>query len=121
MAQAHLPVAIDVQHLHHHGVTLLADVFSPLDPTVSQFGDVHHPFHARFQLDEGSEFRGADHLGLDQAVGLVLVLHSDPRVAAGLFDRQQNPVALRLDLQDAYVGDVADLEHVARLVDPTPA
>ena len=76
---------------------------------------------AFFELDEGAVAHHVDHLADDPGADRVLVGHVFPRAGTLLLQSQCDLLALLVDVQDHDVDLVVDLEHVAGVVDPSPA
>ena len=73
------------------------------------------------QLDEGAVGHHVDDLAADPRADRVLVGHVLPRTGGLLLQPQRDLLALLVDVQDHHLDLVVDLEHVAGVVDPSPA
>ena len=97
----------------------LAGVVDALGP--AHLGDVHEPFDALLELDEGAVAHHVDDLAGDAGADRVLVGDVLPRAGALLLQAQRDLLAILVDVQDHDLDLVVDLDHVARVVDPAPA
>src|SRR5690606_13505590 len=67
------PLLVDGEQLDARHVSLLEHIFGPLRPTFLELRDVHQPLHARQDLHEGAERRGALHHTLVDSPDLSLL------------------------------------------------
>src|SRR5262249_39656585 len=97
----------------------LARVVDPLGPR--HLGDMHQPFDAFLELDEGAVAHDVDDLAHDAGADGVLV--GDVLAGAGrlLFQAQGDLFAVLVDVQDHDLDLVVDLDHIAGVVDAAPA
>ncbi len=117
-----LLVQVDVEH---DGLDLLAHVHElarVLDALVpGHLGDVDQPLDALLELDEGAVVRHGDDLALHHRADRVAIRDVAPGILAQLLVAEADALGLSVELEDADLHLVADLEDLRRVVDPTPA
>src|ERR1035437_3483772 len=112
---------IDAEHDHVHriaGVDHIGGLAHLLGP--GHLGEMHQAFDALLQFDESAEIGDARHATLDALAYLVLVGDQVPGVRLELLEPERNAFLAGIDLEDARLHLVADLEDVGGLVDAAP-
>src|SRR5690606_29525211 len=121
-AERDLPVAlVDVEHDGVHDVAdvdHLRRVLDPLGPR--HLRHVHEALDARLELEERAVVGERHDLALDALADRVLVRRVDPRIRLDLLEAQRHALGLGVELQHLDLELVADLEHLARVVDAAP-
>src|SRR6187200_3118579 len=82
--------------------------------------DMHEPFDARHDLDEGAEGDDLRDLPLDLVAFVVRLEHLLPGIALGLFEAERDALALAVDVEHLDLHVLADLEYLGRVVDMAP-
>ena len=107
-----------------HDLDLFADVhdLGRVDVLVGpvHLGDVDQAFDALFDLDEAAVVRDVRDLAEQPRVRRVAPRDVLPRVRAELLDAERNALALAIELEDAHVDLVADLDDLRRVLDALP-
>src|SRR6266540_2443000 len=116
------PTALGVHFEDQHAdvLALRDDLARVLHVPLRELGDVHEPFDARKDLDEGAECDDLRHLAVDDVALLVRLENLLPRICLGLLETQGDALALAVDVEDLHVDCLADLEHLGRMVDVRP-
>src|SRR5689334_441417 len=84
-------------------------------------GDVDEALDALLELDEGAVVLERDDLAADDRAGHVLLGGAAPRILGDLLEAQRDALGVGVELQHLHAHVVADLEQLARVVDPAPA
>src|SRR5206468_9079538 len=71
-------------------------------------------------LDEGAERDDLRHLAVDRVALLVALEHLLPGIGLGLLETERDPLAVAVDVEHLGLDLLADLEHLARVVDVRP-
>src|SRR5687768_1743038 len=112
---------VDVEH---HHLDFLADVhdFRRIHVLVGpvHLGPVHQAFDAFFDLDEAAVVGNVRDLAEQARAGRIAAADLLPRVVAELLDAQRHALALAIELEDAHVDLVADVDHFRRMLDALP-
>src|SRR5262245_22022814 len=121
-AERDAPVrGIDVEH---HDVDFLADLEhlrrmgDALGPR--HLRDVHQPFDAGLELDEGAVIGEADDLAVHARADRIPFGDARPGIRPDLFHDQRHAPALGIVLEHHDAHPVTDVDYVGRLVHPTP-
>src|SRR4051794_339139 len=113
-------LAVDLEDQDLDVVALRDDLARVLDVVVRELGDVHEPFDAGKDLDEGAERDDLRDLPVDDVALGVGVDHLLPRVRLRLLEAERDPLAVAVDVEHLDLDGLADLEHLARVVDVRP-
>src|SRR5262245_56653223 len=121
-AQRNTPALfVDVEH---HHLDFLADVHDLRGVHVLvgpvHLGHVHQAFDAFLDLDEAAVVGDIRHLAEQARAGRIAAADLLPRVVAELLDAQRHALALAIELQDAHVDLVADVDDFRRMLDALP-
>ena len=117
-----LALRVDLEHL---ALDLLADleelrrVLDLLGP--AHLADVDEALDARLELDERAVVGDRHDLAADLLARRVRLLGVVPRIFLGLLEAERDALGLGVVLEDLDGDLVADLEHLARVVDAAPA
>ena len=119
-AQGHsLLVLVHVQHLGLDHVTLLDELVGMADLAgPGHVADVQQAVDPFLDLDEGPVIGQVADLTLDDRSRRILVLDQRPGVDLGLLHAQADLLLALVDVQHHHFDLVADLNHLARVVDP---
>ena len=113
-------LAVDLDDLHVDRLALRDDLARVLDVMLRELRDVHEPFDAGKDLDEGSERDDLGHAPLDDVVLVVALHHLLPRIALGLLETERDALAIAVDVENLDLHRLADVEHLGRMVDMRP-
>ena len=112
---------VDIQH---HDFDFVAGVhdLGRVDVLVGpvHFGHVHQALDAVFDLDEGAVVGDVGDLAEHAGVGRVAPCNVLPRISAQLLEAERDARALAIELEDAHIDLVADLDHFGRMLDALP-
>src|SRR6185369_13807722 len=118
------PVLLDVD-VEHDRLDHVADrdhLRRMLDPAGPRhLGDVDQTLDALLELDEGAVVLERDDLAAHHGAGHVLLGRAAPRILGDLLEAEADALGVGVELEDLHANVVADLEQLARVVDPAPA
>ena len=77
------------------------------------------PFDAVVNACEGAELGQLGDGALDDVADLVALLHQGPGIGLRLLQGERDLLGLGIDAQDVDLHLVADVEHLAGMIDPT--
>src|SRR6185437_3896260 len=110
--------------IEHHDLHFLAGVhdLGGIDVLVGpvHLRDVHQAFHAILDLDERAIVGDVRDLTEHAGVGRVASCDVLPGIRTELLQSQRDARALAIELQDAYVDLIANLDDFGRMFDTTP-
>ena len=113
-------VEVDVDHLDGDLLTDADHLLGDVDVALGQLRDVDQALDAVVDADEGAERHQLGHPARDQLADLVGAGELAPRVLLGRLERQRDPLALQVDVQDLDLDLLADLDHLGGVVDVLP-
>src|SRR3954447_17383531 len=113
-------LGVDLEDLDLDLVARRDDLARVLDVVAGQLGDVHQALDAVEDLDEGAEGDDLGDLALELVADVVGVDDPLPRVLLGLLEAQGDALAVAVDVEHLDLDLLADLEHLARVVDVRP-
>ena len=115
------PLFVDVEH---HDLDFLAGMhdFGGIDVLVGpiHFRDVHQTLDAVFDLDEGAVIGNVRDLAEYTRIGRIAARNVLPRIGAELLETQRHARALAVELENAHVDLIADLDDFGRVLDALP-
>src|SRR4051794_25133983 len=111
---------VDVDDLDEHAVADLHDLLGDLDVTLGELGDVHQTLDALLHADERTERHQLGDLAGHDLPDLVRAGEGLPRVFLGRLERQRDPLAVHVDVEDLDGDLLADLDDLGRVVDVLP-
>src|SRR5207253_10503167 len=114
------PLGVDLEDQHLDVVSLRDDLAWVLDVMLCQFRDVDEALDAWKDLDEGAERDDLRHLAVDGVALLVALEHLLPRIGLRLLEAERDPLAIAVDVEHLDLNLLADLQHLARVVDVRP-
>src|SRR5690606_23884750 len=114
------PVEVDVDDLHEDLVADLDDLLGDLHVPLGQLGDVHQALDALLDADERAERHQLGDAARDDLPDLVGAGELLPRVLLRRLERQRDPLALHVDVQDLDGDLLADLDDLGGVVDVLP-
>ena len=124
LLHAERDLAVALVDVEHHGldhvahVDQLRRVLDALGPR--HLGDVDQALDAGLELDERAVVGERDHLAADALADRVAHRRVAPRIGLDLLQAQRDALGLRVEAQHLHLDLVADLEQLARVVDPAP-
>src|SRR3954453_8463480 len=113
-------LAVDLDDLRLDLIPLRDDLARVLDVMLGELGDMHEPFDAGEDLDEGAERDDLRNLAVDLVSLVVGIDDLLPWIRLGLLQPERDPLALTVDVEDLHLHVLADLEHLGRMVDVAP-
>src|SRR5690606_15492679 len=111
---------VDVDDLDGDDVTDLEHLLGTVDVGLGQLGDVDEALDALLELHEGTERHQLGDGALDELAHVVLAGELAPRVLLRPLERQADPLAVHLDVEDLDLDLLADLDDLAGVVDVLP-
>src|SRR6478609_2790854 len=114
------PVEVDVDDLDHAVVTNLHDLLRDLDVALGQLRDVHQALDALLDADERAERHQLGDLARHDLADRVGAGVQAPRVFLRGLERQRDPLAVEVDVEDLDRDLLADLNDLGRMVDVLP-
>src|SRR5581483_2622624 len=114
------PGDVHLDDLHPDLVAHRQDGLRGIDVLVRELADVHQPLDPRRHAHERAEGHELGDLALDDLAGLVLALELLPGVLLSGLQRERDPLALEVDVEDLHLDLLADLDDLARMVDVLP-
>ena len=112
---------VETQHLaldllaHREDLGRVLDLLRP-----RHLGDVDEALDAFLELHERAVVGEADHLALHLGAARVLEGGGGPGIGLELLVAQADPLGLAVELEDLDLDLVADVQDLARMVDPAP-
>src|SRR5690606_34700094 len=101
-------------------VALLDVAVRLLERAVAHFAQVQQPFEAVVQRDERAEVHDVRDGSLDQHPFVIAFQRVVPRIGEQALAAQRDAVALQVEAEDVHLDLIADLQHVARVIDAMP-
>src|SRR6478736_700747 len=114
------PVQVDVDDLDHAVVADLHDLLRDLDVALGQLRDVHQALDALLDADERAERHQLGDLARHDLADRVGAGVQAPRVFLRGLERQRDPLAVEVDVEDLDRDLLADLDDLGRVVDVLP-